>query len=165
MALGERPMSWRKVAEYLRCLKALLAGETAEWEGAKICMLHPPGFGAQRPIDVPILIGADGPKGLAVAAELGDGVFSAAIPQPDAAKVADWRALLCFGTVLDDGEELTSPRAVDAAGPGAVVLYHAMYERAAPRRSTHCRVGKAGARRSRPTPRVSGISPSMPGIS
>jgi hypothetical protein len=31
MALGERPMSWRKVAEYLRCLKALLAGETAEW--------------------------------------------------------------------------------------------------------------------------------------
>ena len=81
MALGERPMSWRKVAEYLRCLKALLAGETAEWEGAKICMLHPPGFGAQRPIDVPILIGADSPKGLAVAAELGDGVFSAAIPR------------------------------------------------------------------------------------
>jgi 5,10-methylenetetrahydromethanopterin reductase len=129
MALGERSMPWRKVAEYVRCLKALLAGETAEWEGAKICMLHPPGYGAQRPIDVPILIGAEGPKGLAVAAELGDGVFSAAIPQPDAAKVADWRALLCFGTVLDDGEELTSPRAVDAAGPGAVVLYHAMYER------------------------------------
>ena len=77
-------------------------------------MLHPPGFGAQRPIDVPILIGAEGPKGLAVAAELGDGVFSAAIPQPDAAKVADWRALLCFGTVLDAGEELTSPRAIDA---------------------------------------------------
>jgi 5,10-methylenetetrahydromethanopterin reductase len=55
--------------------------------------------------------------------------LSAAAPQPDAAKVADWRALLCFGTVLDEGEELTSPRAVDAAGPAAVVLYHAMYER------------------------------------
>jgi 5,10-methylenetetrahydromethanopterin reductase len=129
MALGERPLPWRKVADYVRCLRALLAGETAEWEGAKIAMLHLPGFGAQRPIDVPILIGADGPKGLAVAAELGDGVFSAAVPQPDAAKVADWRALLCFGTVLDDGEELTSPRAIDAAGPAAVVLYHAMYER------------------------------------
>lgn len=129
MALGERPMPWRSVAEYVRCLKALLAGETAEWEGAKICMLHLPGFGAERPIDVPILIGAEGPKGLAVAAELGDGVFSAAVPQPDAAKVADWRALLCFGTVLDDGEELTSARAIDAAGPGAVVFYHAMYER------------------------------------
>ena len=78
---------------------------------------------------MPILIGADGPKGLAVAAELADGVFSAAVPQPEAAKTSDWRALLCFGTVLDAGEDLTSPRAVDAAGPGAVVMYHAVYER------------------------------------
>jgi 5,10-methylenetetrahydromethanopterin reductase len=128
-ALGKRPMPWRQVAEYVRCLKALLAGETAEWDGAQIRMLHLSGFGANRPIQVPILIGADGPKGLAVAADLGDGVFSAAVPQPDAVKVADWRALLCFGTVLDDGEELTSARVADAAGPGAVVMYHAVYER------------------------------------
>jgi 5,10-methylenetetrahydromethanopterin reductase len=128
-ALGKRPMPWRQVAEYVRCLKALLAGETGEWDGAKIRMLHLPGFGAKRPIEVPILIGADGPKGLAVAADLGDGVFSAVLPQPDAVKVTDWRALLCFGTVLDEGEQLTSPRVADAAGPGAVVLYHAAYER------------------------------------
>ena len=129
-ALGKRPMPWRQVAEYVRCLKALLAGETSEWDGAKIRMLQPPGFGAKRPVNVPILIGADGPKGLAVAAELGDGVFSAAAPQPDAVTVADWRALLSFGTVLDEGEELTSARVIDAAGPAAVVMYHAVYERA-----------------------------------
>ena len=129
MALGQRPMPWRKVAEYVRCLRALLAGDTTEWEGAKISMLHLPRFGAPRPIRVPILIAAEGPKGLAVAAELGDGVFSAAVPQPDAAKVTDWRALLCYGTVLDEGEDLRTPRAIDAAGPGAVVLYHAVYER------------------------------------
>jgi 5,10-methylenetetrahydromethanopterin reductase len=128
-ALGKRPMPWRQVAEYVRCLRALLAGETAEWDGAKIRMLHLPGFGANRPINVPILIGADGPKGLAVAAELGDGVFSAAVPQPDAVKVADWRALLCFGTVLGQDEELTSARVADAAGPAAVMMYHAVYER------------------------------------
>ncbi|MGH3578401.1 MAG: LLM class flavin-dependent oxidoreductase [Mycobacterium sp.] len=128
-ALGKRPMPWRQVAEYVRCLRALLAGETGEWDGAKIRMLQLPGFGAKRPIQVPILIGADGPKGLAVAADLGDGVFSAALPQPDAAKVADWRALLSFGTVLDEGEQLSSARVVDAAGPAAVVLYHAAYER------------------------------------
>ena len=127
--LGKRPMPWRQVADYVRCLKALLAGETAEWEGAKVRMMHSSGFGAQRPIDVPILIGADGPKGLAVAAELGDGVFSAAVPQPDATDVADWRALLAFGTVLDEGEDLTSARVIDAAGPSAVVFYHAAYER------------------------------------
>jgi 5,10-methylenetetrahydromethanopterin reductase len=128
-ALGKRPMPWRKVADYVRCLRTLLAGETSEWDGAKIRMLQPSGFGAQRPIKVPILIGADGPKGLAVAAELGDGVFSAAVPQPDAVKVADWRALLSFGTVLDEGEQLTSARVADAAGPGTVVMYHAAYER------------------------------------
>jgi 5,10-methylenetetrahydromethanopterin reductase len=127
--LGKRPMPWRQVAEYVRCLRALLAGETSEWDGAKIRMLHPPGFGAARPVNVPILIGADGPKGLAVAAELGDGVFSAVVPQPDAAKAAEWRALLSFGTVLDEGEQLSSARVVDAAGPAAVVMYHAAYER------------------------------------
>ena len=134
LTLGKRPMPWRQVAEYVRCLKALLAGETADWEGVKIRMLQLPGFGADRPIDVPILIGADGPKGLAVAAELGDGVFSAALPQSDAAGVTDWRALLSFGTVLDEGEDLTSPRVIDAAGPAAVVLYHASYERRRDRR-------------------------------
>jgi 5,10-methylenetetrahydromethanopterin reductase len=56
-------------------------------------------------------------------------VFSAAVPQPDAVKAAEWRALLSFGTVLDEGEELTAARVVDAAGPAAVVLYHASYER------------------------------------
>ena len=128
-SLGKRPMPWRQVAEYARCLKTLLVGETAEWDGARIRMMHPSGFGARRPITLPILIAADGPKGLAVAAELGDGVFSAAVPQPDAVNVAEWRALLAFGSVLDEGEELTSPRVVDAVAPGAVVMYHAMYER------------------------------------
>src|ERR1700720_2947303 len=128
-SLGQRPMPWRRVAEYVRCLKALLAGETAEWDGSVLQMLHLPGFGADRPIDVPILIGADGPKGLAVAAELGDGVFSAALPQPEAAGVTDWRGPLSFGTGLDEGEDLVSSRAIDAAGPAAVVLYHASYER------------------------------------
>src|ERR1700738_3678918 len=130
LALGTRPIPWRRVAEYVRCLKALLAGETAEWDGSVLRMLHLPGFGADRPIEVPILIGADGPKGLAVAAELGDGVFSAALPQPDAARVTDWRALLTFGTVLDRGGELVSSRSIAAAGPAAVVIYHATYERA-----------------------------------
>src|SRR6202040_1476666 len=128
-SLGKRPMPWRQVAEYVRCLKTLLAGETAEWDGARIRMMHPAGYGAARPITVPILIGADGPKGLAVAAELADGVFSAAVPQPDAVNAADWRALLSFGTVLDEGGEPTPPRVVQGVAPGAVVMYHALCER------------------------------------
>ena len=163
-SLGKRPMPWRQVAEYVRCLKTLLAGETAEWDGARIRMMHPSGYGAKRPISVPILIGADGPKGLAVAAELGDGVFSAAVPQPDAVNAADWRALLSFGTVLDEGEELTSPRVVDAVAPGSGGDVSRRYTSAvAPPRSTGYRVGGDGVRRSRPIPRTNGISPSTKG--
>jgi 5,10-methylenetetrahydromethanopterin reductase len=129
MVLGQRPMRWSDVADYVRVVRALLRGDDAQWEGATLRMLQPDGFGAPRPVEVPILIGADGPKGLAVAAELGDGVISAGIPQADAAAVAPWRALLMFGTVLSDGEDPASARALAAAGPALAVAFHAIYER------------------------------------
>jgi 5,10-methylenetetrahydromethanopterin reductase len=128
-ALGERPMPWRQVADYIRCLRALLAGETVEWQGSALRMLQLPGFGAERPIDVPILVAADGPKGLAVAAEYGDGSFSVVPPRAAGANRMGWRAHLTFGTVLDDGEEVTSPRAVKALAAAAILHYHATYQR------------------------------------
>jgi len=125
MVLGQRAMKWADVAAYVRAVQGLLRGEDVEWEGRTVRMLHLEGFGAARPVDVPWLIGASGPKGLAVAEELGDGVFSAgAAQQTDAA----WHALLLFGTVLDDGEPPTSARAVEAGGPGLVVALHGTYE-------------------------------------
>ncbi len=129
MVFGQRAMRWSDVAEYVRVVQGLLRGEDVEWEGRTLRMLHLEGFGAARPVEVPWLIGASGPKGMAVAAELGDGVFSAGVPQQaDAA----WHALLLFGTVLGDGEEPTSPRAVEAGGPGLVVALHGTYEWAGP---------------------------------
>jgi len=88
-------------------------------------MLHLPGFGAARPVDVPFLIGASGPRGLELARRLGTGVFSAGAPQQcDAA----WHALLGFGTVIDEGEDPASERVLEAAGPGLVVALHGTYE-------------------------------------
>ena len=78
LTMGRRPMKWSDVGQYVRVLRALLRGEEAEWEGGAIRMLHPEGYGASRPIDVPFVIGAAGPKGIAVAHELGDGVFGPA---------------------------------------------------------------------------------------
>jgi 5,10-methylenetetrahydromethanopterin reductase len=126
--LGQRPLRWRDVAAYVRVLRALLRGEDAEWEGKAVRMLHPDGFGAARPVDVPIFIGADGPKGQAVAAELGDGVFCAGVPAAGIERF-DHVALLTFGTVLDDGEAPASERVRAAAGHAVAVVYHAMYER------------------------------------
>jgi 5,10-methylenetetrahydromethanopterin reductase len=125
--LGQRPLRWVDVEAYVRVVRGLLAGETVTWEGAPIRMLHPRGFAADRPVDVPFLIGADGPKGTAVAHAVGDGIFSASLP--NAAAAGGWHALLQFGTVLDDGEDVRSDRVLDAAGHGMAVAYHAVYER------------------------------------
>ncbi len=127
--LGQRGMRWSDVAEYVRVLRALLRGEEASWDGAVIKMIHPAGFVADRPVaDVPILIGADGPKGYAVARELGDGVIGAGSP-PAGDGLPQWRAMLAFGTVLDDGEQPADERVMDAAGHSFAVLFHALYER------------------------------------
>lgn len=128
--LGQRAMRWADVADYVRVVRALLAGEEADWEGKPIRMMHPPGYSPARPIDVTVLIGADGPKGTQVAAEVGDGVFSAGLP--NMAAVGRRLALLQFGTVFDDGETNDTSRVLEAAGPGVVVALHAFYERSGP---------------------------------
>jgi alkanesulfonate monooxygenase SsuD/methylene tetrahydromethanopterin reductase-like flavin-dependent oxidoreductase (luciferase family) len=62
-AMGYRAIKWAFMEEYIRAYRGLLRGETVEWEGARMRMLHPPGHGAERPVEVPISIAALGPKG------------------------------------------------------------------------------------------------------
>jgi 5,10-methylenetetrahydromethanopterin reductase len=126
--LGKRPLRWAFVEEYVAALRALLRGETVEWEGAAIRMLHTDGFVADRPVEIEVLIGADGPKGTAVAERLGDGVFAGGVP--NAAAAGRPHALMQFGTVLDEGEDVRSQRVIDAAGHALAVVFHATYERA-----------------------------------
>jgi 5,10-methylenetetrahydromethanopterin reductase len=125
--LGKRPLRWAFVEEYVTALRALLRGETVQWDGAAIRMLHTDGFLADRPVDVEVLIGADGPKGTAVAERVGDGVFAAGVPNPAAAGRP--YSLLQFGTVLDDGEDVHSRDVMNRAGHGLAVVFHALYER------------------------------------
>lgn len=124
-ALGQKPMKWRDVEQYVRTLRGLLAGEIVEWDGAPIQMMHPAGFAPERPIEVPILIASGGPKGTAVAKAVGDGIFAAAVPNPAA---TGRQALLVPGTVLQEGETITSDRVIDAAGHAVAVRFHALYE-------------------------------------
>jgi 5,10-methylenetetrahydromethanopterin reductase len=120
MALGLRPSPWTYVAEYVRVIKALLRGERTTWKGAALEMMHPPGHAPARPVNVPFLIAAQGPKGVQVARELGQGVFGAPMPIPG----FGWSAALTFGTVLGHGEQPGTDRAVMAAGPAAAVILH-----------------------------------------
>jgi 5,10-methylenetetrahydromethanopterin reductase len=124
MALGQRPLTWAQTRTYIAQVRGLLEGEAMVVDGAIVKMIPPDGYLPARPIRVPIVVAANGPKGLEVAHELGDGVMSVLGGQPE----FSWSALLAFGTVLDPGESPDSERVVAAAGPAVSVVYHGMYE-------------------------------------
>ncbi len=126
-AMGYPGIAWSFMEDYIRAFRALLRGEIITWEGARMQMLHPDGSVAPRPVEVPILVGALGPKGRRVAHELGDGLF-VALAVDEAAREFPWVAMLYYGTVLDDGEDSAGQRARAAAGPGWALAYHAAYE-------------------------------------
>lgn len=122
LALGQRPLSWSEVTAYTVALRALLRGEVTEWDGALVTLNQADGHGAPRPLHTPVIIAAQGPKGLAAARVAADGVFSVG---PTGG--FPWVAELLVGTVLDPGEDPGSPRALAAGGPAAALFYHLMY--------------------------------------
>jgi 5,10-methylenetetrahydromethanopterin reductase len=124
VAMGQKALTWAWTRNYIAQLRALLRGESVDIDGGMAQMIHGDGFAPPRPITTPIIVAANGPKGLAVAKEFGDGVMTIGGGEP----AFDWCAVLAFGTVLDDGEDASSARALEAAGAGMTVVYHAMYE-------------------------------------
>lgn len=90
-------------------------------------MMHPGTNAPQRPIDMPVLVSALGPKGLAVTQEIADGLFSVNGETAHAHEFT-WAALGIHGTVLGEDEPLDSPRVRAAARPGNALAYHAAYE-------------------------------------
>jgi 5,10-methylenetetrahydromethanopterin reductase len=126
-ALGAAPARWPYLRDYVHAFRGLLGGARVSWQGSRIQMMHPDGHAPQRPIDIPLLISALGPKGVDVATELADGLFTVNAQTRYAARFA-WAALGVHGTVLADGEALDSPRVRAAAGPGNALAYHAAYQ-------------------------------------
>jgi len=126
-AMGYRAIPWAYMDAYIRAYRGLLRGETIEWEGARMRMLHPPGHAAPRPVEVPVLISALGPKGAGVARELADALY-ATLTLPEFAKEFSEVSYLFWGTVLDEGEDPASERVRQAGGPGLALAYHGAYE-------------------------------------
>ena len=126
-AMGYPAIPWAFMDSYIRAYRALLRGEVVEWEGARMQMLHPDGHAPARPVEVPVLIAALGPKGNKVARELGDGLF-ATLQMPEFMTDYSWTAFLAWGTVLDEAEPDDSEHARAAAGPGWALSLHGAYE-------------------------------------
>ena len=102
-------------------------------DGQPVRMLHWPGQAVERPIEVPWIMGVNGPRGLQAAADASCGVFTSR-PRADADySQIDDVMLLGFGTIMDDDETINSQRVIDTAGPGVAVAYHAFLEQEDPR--------------------------------
>lgn len=118
--IGQRPWTLRALTEYVKTVRALLAGQTASLDGAAVRMLHAPGLTGARPIDVPIWLSVFGPKGAEIATNIADGIIG--LPHPTLPT-----ATLVSGTVLEDGEDPTGSRVKEAIGPWRVVNWHDAY--------------------------------------
>jgi 5,10-methylenetetrahydromethanopterin reductase len=127
LAMGQRGVRWADLAAYVTHVRALLRGDAVEIDGARCQMLHSPGFGLPRPVEVPLGLAPAGPKGFAVARDLADTVILAGPPGPDQRHWDDI-VLLAHGTVLDPGEDQRSPRVVDAVGAWYATTVHGRYE-------------------------------------
>lgn len=127
LAMGQRPISWAYMTRYITTFRALLRGETVEWEGGALRMLHPPECRPAATVSIPIHISAIGPKGVEAARSLADGLFVVGGVPEGAGEFANI-SLLTYGSVLGDHEPLDSERLRTAAGPGLVQAFHISYE-------------------------------------
>jgi len=127
LAMGQKPMRWDDLRTYVLQLRALLHGDVVDVDGGLCQMIHSPGFGPPRPINVPILTGPIGPKGFAVSREVADGVLLTEATAEGFDERWSIRALLMGGTVVAPGEDHATPRVREALGPMVATSYHAAW--------------------------------------
>ena len=127
-AMGQKPLKWAEFPEMIKQVQALLRGETVIVDGKPAAMLHWDTQAPDRPIEVPWILGVNGPRGLNTAAEIGCGVFTSR-PRTDANyEKLDDVVLLTSGAIMSEDETVDSPRVIETAGPWVSVAYHAFLE-------------------------------------
>lgn len=129
MVLGKKALSWETTRRYIETLHTLLQGGVAEVDGERVQMIHRPELTSSRPIDVPLLLSALGPKGLDITSELiSNGTCIGLIDVGGVEGAYGHHVQMVCGSVLDPGESAGSPRARAAIGPWYVVGYHGFWE-------------------------------------
>lgn len=123
LVLNKPPLPWSHVRKYVEQLRGLLRGDVVDIDGETCQMIHHPQMAQHRPIDVPILLSAFGPKGKSIAEEIADGWIGVG-PPPDG---LGWTVQMVNAVVLNDGESARSQRVIDAVGPWLVMRYHRVW--------------------------------------
>jgi 5,10-methylenetetrahydromethanopterin reductase len=120
---GKKPLSLASMRTHIAQVKALLRGDIADLDGGLAQILASDGWLPDRPINVPVYMAGQGPKARALAKEITDGLISLGGP----AEGFETCLVSTGGTVLDDGEDVTSPRAATAVKPLVALAYHHRY--------------------------------------
>lgn len=127
--LGKEALSWATTRRYVEQLRGLLRGDVVEVDGAMTQMIHHPDLAPARPIEVPLLLSALGPKGKEIAADVADGVITIG-PADGPLLGMDWVVQMVNGTVLEAGEDVSTPRVREALAPWGVLAYHGTWQAA-----------------------------------
>jgi 5,10-methylenetetrahydromethanopterin reductase len=154
--MGLRPLPVARLAEYVRQIRGLLAGEDVLFREGQaerwIRLLSRDRRHGMVNLDdpIPIHIAASAPKALAAVGEVGDGWITVGMPPEaiaapreqvlsaaqsagrafDGADGRPYTTYLTTGCVLRPGEALSAARVLRRVGPVAVVAVHAMWEAA-----------------------------------
>jgi len=123
--VGQPPLKLSFMRRYILQVRALLNGEVVEIDGGMAQILATADWLPARPIRTPLLLASQGPRGRALAREIADGLISLGAPAPGFEPCL----VSVNGTVLDDDEDLSSPRVRAAAGPLVAAAYHSAYSR------------------------------------
>jgi len=121
--MGKPPLKLADMRRHMEQVRGLLRGEAVDVDGGMAQLLASDGYLPDRPIDVPMFLAAQGPKGRQLAHEVADGLIS----MGTAASGFDTCLVSVNGTVLDDGEDVTAPRVRAALAPLIALAYHFKY--------------------------------------
>jgi 5,10-methylenetetrahydromethanopterin reductase len=127
-AMGQaKPIPWSYMTRYIAAFQGLLRGETVEWDGGRLRMLHPAETGEGDAHSIPVYVSAIGPMGVAAAKTMTDNLLVIG-GVPAGAEQFRTISVLTYGSVLDDGERTDSDRLRSAAGPALAQTFHISYE-------------------------------------
>ena len=87
--LGQRAMRWQDIKDFVVAVRTLLRGEEIEWDGALVSLVPSPDFARSLPLELPVIVAADGPRGRQTARDLGAGLCMGAFEPQDG---FDWLA-------------------------------------------------------------------------
>ena len=105
--MGKKPLKLADMRAHIEQVKALLRGDVADIDGGLAKILASDGWLPDRPINVPVYMAGQGPKARALARQITDGLICLGGPEQG----FETCLVSTNGTVLDDDEDITSPRA------------------------------------------------------